>query len=145
MTVPRCWIDERLPTGSRSSIHPAIPRVVHPLVPQPADVAHRDVGRQERQHRFAHGGRDGEIGVVERVAVRNIEGDRPAPLHAGRPVVADRHRIEIQHLDTLGDAPFGRQVHLDMVDSEMPNSINLAGVSFGVTFSGRIWGKNKTS
>ena len=47
-------------------IHPAIPRIAGPLVPQPADVAHRDVGRQERQHRFARGGRDGEIGVVER-------------------------------------------------------------------------------
>ena len=70
--------NKRLPTGSRSSIHPAIPRIAGPLVPQPADVAHRDVGRQERQHRFARGGRDGEIGVVERVAVRNIEGDRPA-------------------------------------------------------------------
>ena len=54
--------------------------------------------------------------MVHGIAVGDIERDRPTPLRACRPVVAERHRVEIHHLDILRDAPLGGQVHLDVID-----------------------------
>lgn len=98
-------------------------RVLDPLVPQPADIAHGDRGGDERQDRFARGGRDGQVGVVECVAVGDVERDGPPPLHARGLVVVDRHRIEVQHLDILRHAPLRGQVHLNVVDEHSEEEV----------------------
>ena len=56
--------------------------------------------------------------MVGSAAVEEVERYAPPPLHARSAVIADRHRIEVEHLDILRDAALGGQVHLDVVDQQ---------------------------
>lgn len=63
---------------------------------EPTGITHRDGGRNQGENRFTGSGRDGKAGMVERVAIGDVERNHPTALHARNLIIADGHRIEVE-------------------------------------------------